>query len=581
MTMHTQMPTVLSRLRASLAWLAAPALALGLAAAPGPAAAQPQPAPAGRPAGTPAAGQPRPGTQTPQQRAPGAQPNAAPAKPGAGAPAKPGAGAPAKPGAGAPAKPGAGAPARPAAGAPARPAAGAPAKPGAAAPAKPGAAAPAKPGAGAPAQPGAAAPQTALELPELQTWELANGMKVAFLRMASAPVISVQVWYHAGSKDEPRKRRGSAHMFEHMMFKGTQNVRPESHAQFINALGGYVNATTSEDATWYINVVPRDYLDFVLQLEAERMRKLLFRDDMIRTEREVVKEEIRQQENNPLTMALLRFLEIAYTKHPYAWTAGGTIADLDATTKDDLERFYDAYYVPNNAMLVVTGAVTADEVRAAAEKWFGAIPRGASPARPAEAAPEPAQTARRREVVAPSQIGLVLGGYHIPGAADEDIYALQVAALVLGTGDSSRLTERLVRKDNLAVQTGAPLLLREHPGLLAMFAVYLDPQVAAGIEAALLDEVARLGSEGPTEDELRKARNQLQAGLAFGLEDADGVAEQIGSSWILTGDPARWMNDLARYQAVTAADVQRVAQKYLNENNLTVVVVPPASAGSR
>jgi zinc protease len=301
---------------------------------------------------------------------------------------------------------------------------------------------------------------------------------------------------------------------------------------------------------------------------------------MIRTEREVVKEEIRQQENNPLTVALLRFLEVAYTKHPYAWTAGGAIADLDATTRDDLKRFYDAYYVPNNAMLVVTGAVTAEEVRAAADKWFAAIPRGATPARPADATPEPLQTAKRREVVAPSQIGLLLGGYHIPGAAHDDLYALQVAALMLGTGDSSRLTERLVRKDNLAVQTGAPLLLREHPGLLAMFAVYLDPQAATAIEAALLDEVARLGSAGPTADELRKAKNQLQAGLAFGLEDAAGVAEQIGSSWILSGDPSRWMNDLARYQAVTAADVQRVVQQYLHENNLTVVVVPPASAGA-
>jgi zinc protease len=438
-----------------------------------------------------------------------------------------------------------------------------------------------------PAQPRAAQPQPAgqprpasqskLELPKLETWELANGMKVAFLRMDNAPVISVQVWYHAGSKDEPRNRRGSAHMFEHMMFKGTEHVRPEAHAHFVHALGGYVNATTSEDATWYINVVPRDYLDFACQLEAERMRHLLFRDDMIRTEREVVKEEIRQQENNPLTVGLLRFLAIAYTKHPYAWTAGGAIADLDATKSEDLRRFYDTYYVPGNAMLVVAGAVTAEEVRAAAEKWFAAIPRGAAPPRPAEAAPEPEQTAKRREVVAPGQIGLLLGGYHIPAAAHDDIYALQVAGLVLGAGDSSRLTERLVRQDKTAVQAGTPLLIREHPGLLAMFAVYLDPKAAGAIETALLAEIARLGSAGPTPDELRKAKNQLQASLAFGLENAAGVAEQIGSSWVLTGDPARWMNDLARYQAVTAADVQRVVQKYLHENNLTVVVVPPAA----
>lgn len=420
-----------------------------------------------------------------------------------------------------------------------------------------------------------------LTLPELQTWELDNGMKVAFLRVEDAPVVSVQVWYHAGAKDEPRDRRGSAHMFEHMMFKGSERVRPEAHAQFINALGGYVNAATSEDATWYINVVPGAYLDFVCQLEAERMRNLLFRDSMIRTEREVVKEEIRQQENNPLAVGLRRFLEIAYTEHPYAWTAGGDIADLDATTPEDLRRFYDAYYVPNNAMLVVVGAVTAEEVRAAAEKWLAPIPRGDQPPRPAESAPEPAQTAKRREVVAPGQIGLVLGGYHVPGAADDDIHALQVAALILGAGESSRLTERVVRKDGLAVQTGAPLFLREHPGLFAMFAVYLTPQAAGAIEAALLDEIARLGRDGPTPEELSKAKNQLQARLAFGLEDVAGLAQQIGNSWILTGDPARWMNELARYGAVTAADVQRVIEKHLRPDNLTVVVVPPAGAAAR
>jgi zinc protease len=437
------------------------------------------------------------------------------------------------------------------------------------------AAAAAQPAKAAAAKPAA---RSALALPTLERFRLDNGLEVAFMPLPGAPAVSVQVWYHVGSKDEPRDRRGSAHMFEHMMFKGSQRVRAEDHARSVSRIGGYVNAVTNEDATYYVNVLPADYLDHALALEAERMRNLLFREEMVATEREVVKEEIRQQENNPLTVGLLRFLEIAYTKHPYSWTAGGTIAELDATTKGDLRRFYDAYYVPNNAMLVVTGAVTADEVRAAAEKWFGTIARGAPPARPADTSPEPEQSAKRREVVAAGQIGLVLGGYHIPGAAHDDIFALQVAGLVLGAGESSRMTERLVRKDGVAVQAGAPLLVREHPGLLAWFAVYLDPQAVTAIETALLDEVASLGRSGPTPDELRKAKNQLQASLAFGLEDVAGLAEQIGSSWILSGDPARWMNDLARYQAVTAADVQRVVQKYLHENNLTVVVVPPAGA---
>lgn len=417
-----------------------------------------------------------------------------------------------------------------------------------------------------------------LALPALDTWELANGMKVAFLRVDTAPAVAVEVWYRVGSKDEPRRRRGSAHMFEHMMFKGTERVRPEEHARHIDRLGGYVNATTSEDATWYIDVLPGEHLDFALQLEAERMRSLLFREDMIRTEREVVKEEIRQQENNPLAKGFLRFLETAYTRHPYAWTAAGTIADLDATTAGDLRRFYDAYYVPNNAMLVVVGAVTAEQVRAAAERWFGAIPRGPVPPRPADAATEPAQTGMRREVVDPGQLGVVLGGYHIPAARHADVPALQVAALILGAGDASRLTQRLVRKDGVAVQAGAPLLVREHPGLFALYGVYLDRRQGEAVEAALQDEIAALRRAGPRPEELRKAKNQLQAAFAFQLENVAGIAQQIGSAWILTGEPDRWLGDLARYEAVTAADVQRVASTYLVEDNLTVVVIPPAGA---
>lgn len=425
------------------------------------------------------------------------------------------------------------------------------------------------------AQPGAS-----LALPQLETWELNNGMKVAFMPLASAPVVAVEVWYHVGSKDEPRDRRGSAHMFEHMMFKGAERVRPEEHARSLNRLGGYVNASTSEDATWYINVLPARHLDFACQLEAERMRALLFREDMIRTEREVVKEEIRQQENNPLAKGFLRFMANAFSRHPYQWSAGGTIADLDATTAADLKRFYDTYYVPNNAMLVVVGAVTADQVRAAAEKWFGPLPRAAEPPRPADAATEPTQTAMRRDVSAPGQVGLLLGGYHIPAASHDDIYALQVASLILGSGESSRLMQRLVQKERIAVQAGAPLILREHPGLLALYGVYLDASKGDAVQAALLDEIALLRRNGPTVQELSKAKSQIQTSFVQGLQTAAGLAEQIGSSWILTGDPGRWLQDLERYGAVTAADVKRVANTYLTESNLTVLAIPPVGASS-
>jgi zinc protease len=417
-------------------------------------------------------------------------------------------------------------------------------------------------------------------LPTIETFQLANGLRVAFMRIDSAPVVAVQVWYHAGSKDEPRDRRGSAHMFEHMMFKGTTHVRSEAHAQDINGVGGYSNATTDEDATHYIDTLPSDYLDFAVQLEAERMRNLLFRKEMIDGEREVVKEEIRQQENSPIAKGFLRFLAIAFTKHPYAWTAGGNLKDLDNTTPEDLKRFYDAYYEPNNAMLVVVGKATLDQVKTSAEKWFGQIPKAADPPRPAQASPEPEQTEKRREVVEPGQVGISLVGWHIPAAKDKDVYALQVASILLGSGDSSRLKVRLKAMDPktkraLALDGGVEAIVREDPGMIIALGAYLDASQADPVEAAIFDEVAKLGAQGPKPDELRKAKNQVQAGFVFSLEHVQGLAEAIGRSWILTGDPTQFTRDVDEIEKVTAADVQRVVKTYMAPNRATIVVIPP------
>jgi zinc protease len=428
---------------------------------------------------------------------------------------------------------------------------------------------------------GAQAPRSAVsKLPRIETFALANGLQVAVLSSDATPVVAVQVWYHAGSKDEPRDRRGSAHMFEHMMFKGTAHVRAEAHAQFLNGIGGYVNAATDEDATHYINTLPSDYLDFAIQLEAERMRKLLFRPDMIATEKEVVKEEIRQAENSPITKGFLRFLAIAFTKHPYAWTAGGNLKDLDATTPEDLKKFYDAYYQPGNAMLVVVGKTTAAEVKASAEKWFGPIAKSAPPPRPSEQAAEPAQTAKRREVVEPGQIGLTLIGFHIPPAKDKDIYALQVASITLGAGESSRLKIRLKAVDPktkraVALDGGMESIVREDPGMTIALGAYLDPAQGDAVEAAIFDEIGKFAAKGPSSDELRKAKNQVQAGFVFSLENVQGLAEAIGRSWILTGNPSSFMRDVDEIEKVTAADVQRVTKQYLTSDKATIVVIPP------
>jgi zinc protease len=438
-----------------------------------------------------------------------------------------------------------------------------------------------QPPANKPAKPANKPTGAIAKLPSIETFTLSNGLTVAVLASDVAPVVAVQVWYHAGSKDEQRDRRGSAHMFEHMLFKGTTHVRPEAHAQFLNGLGGYVNAQTDEDATHYINTLPSDYLDFAIQLEAERMTNLLFRQEMIDGEREVVKEEIRQQENSPIAKGFLRFLEVAFTKHPYAWTAGGTIKDLDRTTLSDLKAFYTSYYQPNNAMLVVVGKTTVAAVKQSAETWFGPLAKAPEPVRPAAAASEPLQTTQRREIVEPSQIGLTLVGWHIPPAKDKDIYALQVASLLLGSGESARLKVRLKQVDaktkrSLALDGGMESLVREHPGMAIALGAYLDPAQAPAVEAALLEEVKLLATtRPPTADELRKAKNQVQAGFVFSLENAQGLAEAIGRSWILTGSPSSFMQDVDQIEKVTTADVQRVVKRYMTPELATIVVIPP------
>jgi zinc protease len=329
-----------------------------------------------------------------------------------------------------------------------------------------------------------------------------------------------------------------------------------------------------------VNTLPAAYLDYAVQLEADRMRNLMLRAPMIDAARETLKVEIRQQDSSPFARGLLRCLSFAYLKHPYAWTASGNPKDLDATSADDLRKFYDAYYQPNNALLVVVGKVTAADARASAEKWFGAIPKAGDPPRPAASAQDAPQTARRREVLEPEQLGLTLVGWHTPPARDKDTYVLQVATVVLGTGEASRLRLRLKTPDPktkrpLALEAGMEAIIREDPGMTIALGAYLDPAQADAVEAAIFDEVGKLAARGPAADELRRAKNQVQSGFAFSLETTQGLGEAIGRSWILTGNPGAFLRDFDDVEKISAADVQRVVKQYLSNDHATVVVIPP------
>ena len=414
----------------------------------------------------------------------------------------------------------------------------------------------------------------------VKQWELPNKLKVIYVPDHKAPVVAVQVFFHVGGKDEPADKRGIAHMFEHMMFKGSQHVRPEEHARFIDAVGGNENAFTEDDVTAYHDTIPPSALEFTLQLEAERMQHLELTQKTIDSERQVVIEELCVSlENNPVTKAVDRMLHLAYGVHPYRQMAIGEKKMLDSVTILDCKKFYDTYYQPNNATLIVAGDTDEKTVRALVDKYFGPLKAGAVPPRPSQALKEPEQTALRSAAVAiPVQLPFVIGAYHIAAGDSPDVFALQVLQRVLAGGESSRMYQRLVRKDKSAVFAGGQLMEHEEPGLFLIFGAFLPGGDAAKVRAALEEEIQRVVDQPVTAKELEKAKNQLATQAVQSRERIEQVATQMGLDSIVAHDPMRIFSAAAKFDAVTAADVQRVAKKYFQKTNESVVVLQPLGA---
>lgn len=425
---------------------------------------------------------------------------------------------------------------------------------------------------------GLATPAQAMEVKPTKK-VLDNGAKVIVLEVPSSEVVSVQVWYHVGSKNEEIGQRGLAHMFEHLMFKGTRRIGPEEHARRINEVGGTVNAFTTEDVTAYHQTLPKEKLELAIKLEADRMHNLLLTEATLDSERQVVLEEKRLRvDNNPVGAMIQALWANAFQKHHYQWTAIGTEEDLNGATLDDLKAFYEKWYIPNNATIVITGGVKTDEAMALVTEHFGKIPKGAEPDR--SVPEEPKQSKRRDiEVKRSAQLPVMLGGYKMPSVSDPDMPALEILGQILSAGDSSRMQQELVEKKKLAVGAGGFTWKKEDPSLFAIYAFYLPNVDSAALEKALEGEIDRVKKGGVTKHELQKAKNQLSAGYIFDLETADGLANAIGNAEVVEGDVQRFVDGTKRYEAVTAEDVQRVAKKYLNETSLTFLNLIPQAAG--
>ncbi|GJM20668.1 MAG: peptidase M16 [Planctomycetota bacterium] len=392
---------------------------------------------------------------------------------------------------------------------------------------------------------------------------LENGLRVISLEDDSTPIVAVQLWYHVGSKDEKPGRQGFAHMFEHMMFRGTDRLGPEDHFEWVRRTGGNCNAYTSFDQTVYVQEAPANQLDMILWLEAERMARLKIDEGGFATERKVVEEERRLGLNQPYGTMLEQVLEFMFTKHPYNWSPIGKIAHLRAADVDDIQEFWDTYYVPNNATLVVVGDVKHADVRALAEKNFGWIPRCADP--PRVTIVEPEQRELRKLDVEDESAPAPIAGIVFRTVPDghPDALALEMLANIVGDGESSRLYLDLVRRKDVAEFAGGGALALEQAGMLILGGVTLPLGDVDDIVDAIWEVVNEVKENGVTEAELEKVRANFKRNSVTESLTVESKASALGTAAVIQGDAQLANTYLERVAAVTPEDLARVAKTYL------------------
>jgi zinc protease len=423
------------------------------------------------------------------------------------------------------------------------------------------------------------------EVPSLKYTErtLANGLKVYAVEDHISPTVSIHVWYHVGSKDDPDGRSGFAHLFEHMMFKSTRNMPSEMLDRLTEDVGGMNNATTWDDVTIYYEVVPSNYLETLLWAEADRLASLTVDEANFKSERDVVKEEFRQNYvAQPYGKLWLLLDQQSFTTHPYKRPGIGNIEELDAAKLEDVRAFHATYYRPDNATLVVVGDFEPKQLDAWVDRYFGRIPKPDRPL-PRVSVREPERTAERRHLERGSNVPLpaLLLTYLAPPVASEENFALRVLQAILSEGTSSRLYRSLVYEQQLAQTAEAFTSLREDVSLLAVLLILASDKTPEQGEQALLAELERLRKEPASAAELDKAKNKLVTGLLRERETNEGKAHALGEAAVLYGDPSRVNTEVERLQKVSAEEVQRVAQKVLADRNRVVIQYLPEAGESK
>lgn len=410
---------------------------------------------------------------------------------------------------------------------------------------------------------------------QVQEHKLENGLTVLLLPESRAPIVSVQIWYRVGSRNETLGKTGLSHLLEHLMFRGTEKYGPKLFSRLIQQAGGNNNAFTSKDYTAYFETGPKSNLKLFLELEADRMRQLKLSEELFLTERKVVVEERRlRTEDDPVNATYEELMATAYKAHPYQWPIVGWMHDVASVSLEDAKSYYDRYYQPNNATLVVVGDIDPQAALTEIQNTFGIIPRGPEP--PPFRPLEPAQQGERRtELTREAQLPAIFMGYHTPNFEQADAFPLEVLSLILTQGRSSRLHQRLVYEAKIALDAGAEYeLATASPSLFVFYAQPLPGKTISVIEQALETEIEKIKTQPVSDKELAKAKNQTEAAFIMSQDSLFyrgmllGRFQTIGS-W-------KKLNEIVPgIRAVTAADVQRVAQKYLVKTNRTVGILNP------
>ena len=410
-------------------------------------------------------------------------------------------------------------------------------------------------------------------------YKLKNGLRIVLSEDHSAPTYSIAVTYNVGSRDEKPGRTGFAHLFEHMMYQGSENVGKGEHTSLIQNNGGSMNGTTNNDRTVYFEMLPANQMDLGLFVEADRMKSLVISQANLDNQRNAVQEERRLGvDNRPYGKTFEVLFDTAFDDFGYKHSTIGSMEDLNAASVEDVQAFFKRYYAPNNAVVAIVGDFKSEEVLKKMEKYFGSIPSQPAPPQPDVA--EPQQRGERHKIIEDqfAQIPRVDIAFKTPAANLPDVYALDLLSDVFGGGESSRFYQSLVKEKELAVQTVAFLNQQRGTSLAIFIGIARPGKEVLELEKAMESEIARLQSDLITEAELARVKMKMKTTHYARIRSSLTRAMELSDNAVSFNDPGRLNTFEQQYQKVTREDVQRVAKQYLSEANRTVVVTMPKAA---